>query len=501
MIRGGSRLAAAVLCLALAATPLGVRAWAQAVFAGPEFQVNTYTTQGQLRPGVSADGSGNFVVVWESPDGNLAGVFGQRFGSLGTPLGAEFQINTFTIQSQIRASVAMHGSGSFVVTWDTGGGFSRIFAQRFDGSGTPQGGEFQVSSYTTTINVASAVGSDAGGNFVVVWHGIGPGEVYCCDVLGRRFNSMGTPQGGQFQVNTYTTDSQGSPQVAVKASGDFVVVWRSEGQGIAGQRFDSAGAPQGSEFPVASGSSLASPGIAMDATGSFVVVWLDQDSDGVYARRFDSSGTAQGVELQIDAGAAGAPAISADGAGDFVVAWSASDGDDDGVFARVLNSSGALVGSEFQVNTFTTGGQSSPSVVATGPGNFVVAWDSRPVVGFGTCGGGTCVGQGQGCFGDLGDLQCAVLCGGVCIEPPPPSPGHQDGDSAGVFARRLVLCTSCANGDGCCAPGCNHSSDNDCAPTLPVASPTGWGLLVSVLAVAMVWAFRRTFVAGQDLRR
>ena len=40
--------------------------------AGTEFQVNTYTPNGQFRPEVASDAAGDYVVVWESfgEDGN-----------------------------------------------------------------------------------------------------------------------------------------------------------------------------------------------------------------------------------------------------------------------------------------------------------------------------------------------------------------------------------------------------------------------------------------------
>jgi len=38
-----------------------------------------------------------------------------------------------------------------------------------------------------------------------------------------------TSEGGEFQVNTYTTSYQENPAVALDAAGDFVVVWGSDG--------------------------------------------------------------------------------------------------------------------------------------------------------------------------------------------------------------------------------------------------------------------------------
>jgi hypothetical protein len=51
---------------------------------GPEFRVNSYTTEAQMEPSVSADDAGNFVVVWQSylQDGSGIGVFGQRYSPI-----------------------------------------------------------------------------------------------------------------------------------------------------------------------------------------------------------------------------------------------------------------------------------------------------------------------------------------------------------------------------------------------------------------------------------
>ena len=43
--------------------------------AGDEFQVNSTSPGAQVSPAVASDGSGDFVVVWEGPDGNATGIF------------------------------------------------------------------------------------------------------------------------------------------------------------------------------------------------------------------------------------------------------------------------------------------------------------------------------------------------------------------------------------------------------------------------------------------
>jgi hypothetical protein len=103
---------------------------------GPEFRVNTAVIDNQYFASVASDSSGNFVVVWESwgHDGDNYGVFGQRYASSGTPLGPEFRVNTYTTNYQRRPSVAADALGNFVVAWGSQAQDASdygVFAQRF----------------------------------------------------------------------------------------------------------------------------------------------------------------------------------------------------------------------------------------------------------------------------------------------------------------------------------------------------------------------------------
>jgi len=141
---------------------------------GPEFQVNSYTPSQQGEPAVAADGAGGFVVVWSSwdQDGSGLGVFGQRFDSSGLPVGGEFQVNEATTGHQLSPAVAADGAGSFVVSWTSdgqdGSAFG-VFARRFDPAGAPLGHEFQVNSYTPFDQRDSALAAVFGDEFVVAW--------------------------------------------------------------------------------------------------------------------------------------------------------------------------------------------------------------------------------------------------------------------------------------------------------------------------------------------
>jgi hypothetical protein len=215
--------------------------------------VNTYWTGDQASPAVAADAAGNFVVVWygnASAGSDTAGfsVHGQRYDSSGAAQGTEFQVNTYTTGGQHHPAVAADPAGNFLVVWDYGNfAFQEIQGQRYDSSGAAQGTEFQVNTYTTSDQVNPAVAADAAGNFVVVWRSIGSALLGGFSITGQRYDSSGTAQGGEFQANTYTNLQQRYPAVAADAAGNFVVVWQSLGSAagsdtssysIQGQRFE-----------------------------------------------------------------------------------------------------------------------------------------------------------------------------------------------------------------------------------------------------------------------
>ena len=59
------------------------------------------------------DGSGNFVVAWQSDgqDGSGNGIYAQRYDSSGSAVGSEFLVNTYTTSAQGDPSSTMDGTG------------------------------------------------------------------------------------------------------------------------------------------------------------------------------------------------------------------------------------------------------------------------------------------------------------------------------------------------------------------------------------------------------
>jgi hypothetical protein len=283
---------------------------------GGQFQVNTYTTSFQFAPAIAVAGNGNFVVVWESEgsdgdDDDAFSIQGQRYDSSGTKIGDQFQANTYTANNQLQAQVAAGSNGDFVVVWgseDGDGSSYSVQGQLFSSMGTKVGDEFQANTYTTGAQDDASVAFTANGELIVVWESPGSNgdDMSGSSILGQRFDNMGSKEGGELVLNSYTTSSQGTPSVASDADGDFVVVWRSFGSvgndagsnSVQGQRFSSTGTKLGDQFQVNTYTTghQDTPAVAAAPKGDFVVVWdtdpttTDPAANSVRAQRFRVTG-------------------------------------------------------------------------------------------------------------------------------------------------------------------------------------------------------------------
>jgi len=280
-------------------------------------------------------------VLWtDFVDGDWWGIFGQIFDSSGSRIGSEFQVNTYVAGAQFGSYVTILSNGNFVVTWHTNAHSSDsgygTYGQLFDSTGNRIGGEFHVNTYVNDEQSEPSVAALENGEFIVTWSSdLQDGSNY--GVYGQLFDSSGNKVGGEFQINTYTTNNQFHPEVVTLSNGNVAVVWHSDGQdgsgyGIYGQILDSSGNKIGDEFQVSSYTSLGQEhsDIAAFDNGNVAVVW---HSDG-------------------------------------------QDGSGYGIYGQILDSSGNKIGDEFQINTYTTNDQRNPRISIFNNGNFVVTWHS-----------------------------------------------------------------------------------------------------------------------------
>lgn len=355
------------------------------------------------RPSVAADAAGNFVVAWDSYDTNTGvvpdqpkRVRGQRFDSLGVPLGSPFDVfdpipsarnaptlatpASWTSRGTILGSengvrVAANDAGEFVIAAQAGA----PRAQKFSSSGNRVGPSIQLGTPDARATpFAPSVAIDEQGGFVVTWQN--PEASYYLLSRAQRFDSTGSSVSSSVQVGS-TIGPQTFSEVASDAQGNFVVVWR-EGVSGYGRRFDSSANPLGSAFTV---SGRGHPAVGSSKSGSFVVVWdeaVSGNSPAIFGRRYDSSGALQGTTFQVNTGtlAQDRPRVAVDDAGTFTVVWYGKSDSDyvraQDVFGRRYTSSGLALGAEFRVNTFTSAAQTVPNLAASGDGTFVVVWQT-----------------------------------------------------------------------------------------------------------------------------
>jgi len=324
---------------------------------GDQIQVNAYTTNSQTLSSVASDPDGDFVVVWTSlgPRGTDSygySIQGRRFASDGTALDDQFQVNSYTGGSEDLAAAAMEADGGFVVVWRSLGspgtdfyGYS-IQGRRFGSDGTALNDQFQVNTYTTGRQDHPSVAVDSDGDFVVVWQSRGSFNLPAPDgsdasIQGRRYASDGVPRGPEFQVNAYTPAYELSPSVATEADGDFHVAWTSVGSlgpdtsggSIESRRFGSDGTAIGTEFQINDHTTgdQSEPSLTMEPDGDFVVAWMSNGSAGtdtsltsIQARRFASDGTADGPGFQVNTDTESyqrLPSVATGADGGFVVVW------------------------------------------------------------------------------------------------------------------------------------------------------------------------------------
>ncbi len=235
--------------------------------------------------GLAETGFDNFVAVWSgNGTGDSVGVFQRQFLSSGMPAGTESLVNTTTANGQFQPRVASRLGSGYVVVWRGYGPTDDqgIFMRAFDASGLPQGGEVRVNSTTTGTQDTPDIAMAENGRFVVVWHGYGSSGNSV--VYAQRFDRNHLPVGDEIEVSSEASDSQFAPVVAMMPDGGFVVASHGSGPGdstgVFLRRFDEFGDGQATLARVNStlADSQRRAGIAVAPGGEIMVTW---DGNGV----------------------------------------------------------------------------------------------------------------------------------------------------------------------------------------------------------------------------
>lgn len=278
---------------------------------GSEFVVNSVTTSYQTSPEITALSSGGFAITWQdnSQSGNDDSNYAVRmriFDADGDALATDILVNTTTADKQRDPSIDELSNGNIIVTWEdysgSGGDTSgwAIRAQLFSSTGAFVGTEFLVNTTVSNWQENPSVTALTGGGFVISWQDSSQtgGDTSNNAIRAQMFDATGKTVGGEFLVNTSTTNNQQEPAIAGLADGGYVIVWEDlvadgSGYGVFGQRFSADGVAVGGETLINSTTSGNQQNVDVEALadGGFIVTWedstgIDGSGKGVFAQTF-----------------------------------------------------------------------------------------------------------------------------------------------------------------------------------------------------------------------
>lgn len=346
----------------------------------------------QRGPAVAVGPDGGFAVTWYGFREGDADVWLRRFDADAVPLGPAVRLNADTSMGwQGDPAVAVGADGRLFCTWEDRRviGNSDVFAQRFDGGGNAQGGNFRVSdSGVPGDQSLSGCWTGPDGVTLVAWDDRRFGITG--DIFAQLLDASGVPLDTNFRVNDDQVGqaNQYEPVVGGDSSGRFVVAWM-DGRGrnwkdwnVFCQRFGPTGERLGSNIQVTTDDSIQwVPGLAVAPSGRFLVCWEDQrtgEQSDVYARVFDADGTPLGPEFIVngDGGNQSQASVTAAASsnGEFLVAWADRRAGDDDIYVQRLSSAGQKLGANRRVSDASTAGQITPHVAGGPRGGYVVAW-------------------------------------------------------------------------------------------------------------------------------
>ena len=155
------------------------------------------------------------------------------YHSEGATKSRPFEVNTIRINSLTSPSIAANDEGFFVVVWDgdpNSAGEDDVHARLYDPDGVALSEQFIVNTTIEGPQQNPQVAMDNRGQFVIVWDSKIDTDINEREIFAQRFDSSGGAIGEEFQVNTFMTDDQKQPAIAVGRNGEYVVAWQSRGQ-------------------------------------------------------------------------------------------------------------------------------------------------------------------------------------------------------------------------------------------------------------------------------
>ncbi|NBJ11494.1 hypothetical protein [Microvirga arsenatis] len=195
-------------------------------------RVNTTLQSDQSSPSITTLADGGWVVTWTSSNGSTTDIFQQRYNAGGGRVGGEQIVNTYAAGDQSLPEVVALTDGGWVVTWTSSeqdGSEYGVYQQRYNANGSPRGGEQKVNTTTVASQEKSSIAAMPDGGWVVTWTS-GDQDGSGSGIYQQRYDSNGMPVGGEQRVNTTTQSDQYGSNVTSGVDGSWIVTWTSENQ-------------------------------------------------------------------------------------------------------------------------------------------------------------------------------------------------------------------------------------------------------------------------------
>jgi hypothetical protein len=345
----------------------------------------------QEAPAVAADGMGNFFVAWQDGPGYGKKIFVQKFNAAGTRQGSAITVNTQAGAVYVHdAAVAADGSGNFIVAWiEDRDAKTTVYVQRFNAAGSALGTFFTADGYLQSDGQSHpSVAMDGSGNFVVAWQDAGSGDN---DIRAQLFNKSGEPLGQAIRVNDdLGAKSQSYPAVAANVNGKGMVVWTDDRNGqadIYGRYFDWVAFFNASAFRInddAGSTQQLYPCAAVDRLGYFAVAWQDErnGSSDIYMQRYGNPWIQQKPNMKVNDNAASAyqtrPAMAMNETGDFAIVWQDRRNNFSELYAQRYSANAVPQAGNFGIADDSGSAEQIHSDIAVAPtGAFMIVWQDR----------------------------------------------------------------------------------------------------------------------------
>jgi len=259
---------------------------------GDEFPVNINTAGRQLHPEVAASKTGAFVIVWEHYEFfdpfDAWDICGQLYDCNGFLVGGEFKANS--VYQCRYPDVAMDEYGNFTAVWmqdDIYHTSNLVMARQYNADGSPKANPFEISTGKFYAISHPSIAMDGTGHFVVTWEA-DPCSAQLNDIYARRYHFDGSPLCEQFRVNVATIGAQQYPKAAINSKRQFVIVWNSENTpdsnegDIFGRRYDEWYRPIGDELLINTYvvDDQKYPDVIIRDDGEFIAAWQSDSQDG-----------------------------------------------------------------------------------------------------------------------------------------------------------------------------------------------------------------------------